>query len=165
MGSTLLSCGLLVINEWAELLVGHSTGNAHWDLPKGLIDPGEAALDCALREAREEFGLSFDPYRLYDLGRHPYYRGKDLHLFAVGVDSREVRPELCACTSYFPHYQTGESVPEIDAYAWADDPDLRSRLANSMQRLLLGRGLLARARRRLGVHEPARPDRVGPSGV
>ena len=165
MNAPQLSCGLLVINERAELLVGQSTGNEHWDLPKGLIDPGEAAVACALREAQEEFGLSFDPRCLYDLGRHPYYRGKDLHLFAVGVDSREVRPELCLCTSYFAHYRTGESVPEIDAYTWADEPELRLRLANSMQRLLLSRGLLARARRLLGVHESAGPDRIDPSGA
>ncbi|HRH74718.1 MAG TPA: NUDIX domain-containing protein, partial [Zoogloea sp.] len=44
MNAPQLSCGLLVINERAELLVGHSTGNEHWDLPKGLIDPGEAAV-------------------------------------------------------------------------------------------------------------------------
>ncbi len=146
LSTTLLSCGLLVINERSELLVGHSTGNEHWDLPKGLIDPGERPIDCALRETSEEFGLSFDPRNLHDLGRQRYYRGKDLHLFAVGVDSREIRPEECTCTSYFAHYQTGESVPEIDAYAWADDTVLPMRLANSMQRLLLGRGLLARAR-------------------
>ena len=80
MSSTLLSCGLLVINEQGELLVGHSTGSTHWDLPKGLIDPGETPIACALREAREEFGLVFGPERLVDLGRHAYYRGKDLHL-------------------------------------------------------------------------------------
>ena len=41
----LLSCGLLVINERGELLVGHSTGSTLWDLPKGLIDPGETPLE------------------------------------------------------------------------------------------------------------------------
>lgn len=28
MSDVKLSCGLLVLNEWGELLVGHSTGSA-----------------------------------------------------------------------------------------------------------------------------------------
>lgn len=141
-----LSCGLLVVNERSELLLGHSTGSSHWDLPKGLIEAGEAPASCALREAREEFGLEFAADRLVDIGRHFYYRGKDLHLFAVGATSNEIRPELCRCTSYFAHYETGRQVPEIDAFAWTADAQLPSVLANSMRRLLLDRGLLAHAR-------------------
>lgn len=150
MSTNLLSCGVLVISEDGQLLVGHSTGSAHWDLPKGLLEPGETPLACALREAREEFGLTFAAGSLIDLGRHAYYRGKDLHLFVVGVNSMEIRPERCTCTSFFPHYRSGESVPEMDAYAWADDAELNSRLAGSMRRLLLEKGLLDRARRRVG---------------
>jgi 8-oxo-dGTP pyrophosphatase MutT (NUDIX family) len=151
MTATQLSCGLLVINERAELLLGHSTGSGHWDLPKGLIDEGEDPMSCALREAWEEFGLGFGADRLIDLGRHAYYRGKDLHLFAVGTTSTETRPELCRCHSYFDHYVTGERVPEIDGFAWSDEAKLRTRLAKSMRRLLLDEALLARARALVGI--------------
>lgn len=146
MTITRLSCGLLVINERSELLVGHSTGSDHWDLPKGLIDSGEDPMTCARREAREEFGLEFSPDRLIDLGRHPYYRGKDLHLFGVRTTSAETRVDLCCCTSYFEHYRTGKEVPEVDEFAWADDAQLQTRLAHSMRRLLLEKALLAHAR-------------------
>lgn len=146
MTATQLSCGLLVINERAELLLGHSTGSNHWDLPKGLIDEGEDPATCALREAREEFGLEFAPDRLIDLGRYAYYRGKDLHLFAVVTTSTGTRPDLCRCTSYFEHYSTGQQVPEIDGFAWAGDLQLPSMLARSMRMLLLDKGLLAHAR-------------------
>lgn len=147
---TQLSCGLLVVDEHGGLLVGHSTGSSHWDLPKGLIDPGEAPLVCALREAREEFGLAFAPDRLIDLGRHAYYRGKDLHLFAVGTTKAETPADGCRCTSYFDHYVSGRRVPEIDRFAWADDASLPRMLARSMRRLLFERGLLARARACVG---------------
>ncbi|HJV27639.1 MAG TPA: NUDIX domain-containing protein [Aromatoleum sp.] len=146
MTANQLSCGLLVINECGALLVGHSTGAAHWDLPKGLIEAGEDPMTCALREAREEFGLDFGPERLIDLGRHAYYRGKDLHLFAVGTSSAETRLELCHCISYFEHYTTGQRVPEVDDFAWADDAQLDTMLAKSMRRLLLDKALLSRAR-------------------
>jgi len=146
MTANQLSCGLLVINEQGALLVGHSTGSSHWDLPKGLIEAGERPITCALREAREEFGLDFGPDRLIDLGRHAYYRGKDLHLFAVSTSSAETRIELCTCTSYFVHYATGRRVPEVDGFAWADDAQLHTQLAKSMRRLLLDKALLAQAR-------------------
>lgn len=146
----LLSCGLLVINERGELLVGHSTGSTLWDLPKGLIDPGETPLACALREAREEFGLDFAATPVEDLGRHPYYRGKDLHLFAVATAATTTRPQDCRCASFFDDPRSGRRLPEIDAYAWADDDGLGLRLGASMRRLLLGKGVLAAARARLG---------------
>ena len=150
MTRTQLSCGLLVINESGELLIGHSTGSAHWDLPKGLIDEGESPITCALREAREEFGLAFHAERLIELGRYAYYRGKDLHLFAVGATSTEIQPAQCLCTSYFDHYVTGERAPEVDDFAWADASRLRCLLAKSMRRLLLDKGLLMYAKSLLG---------------
>ena len=146
----LLSCGLLVINERGELLVGHSTGSPRWDLPKGLLDAGETPIECARREGQEEFGLAFAPTRLVDLGRFAYYRGKDLHLFAVAADSAAIRPQDCRCASFFDEPRSGARLPEIDAYAWADEARLGLLLGASMKRLLLGKGLLARARAALG---------------
>lgn len=141
-----LSCGLLVINERDELLIGHSTGSFHWDLPKGLLDDGEIPIDCALREAAEEFGLSFEPEQLHDLGRQAYYPGKDLHLFVVRTTLAATDIEECRCRSYFEHPKTGQSMPEVDGFAWSDEAELATRLAKSMKHLLLDKGLLARAK-------------------
>jgi len=116
MSETKLSCGLLVLNEFGELLVGHSAGNTIWDLPKGMIDEGEDAMGCALREAREEFGLKFAPDRLTDLGQHAYYKGKDLHLFWVRTTTKETQLDDMRCTSFFQHYVTKQTMPEIDGY-------------------------------------------------
>ncbi|WP_342129050.1 NUDIX hydrolase [Hydrogenophaga sp. OTU3427] len=157
MQKTVLSCGLIVLNEDGELLLGHSTGSSFWDLPKGLIDAGEDPLGCALREAREEFGLGFAPERLQDLGRHAYYRGKDLHLFGVATTRMETPLEGCACASHFEHPVHHTMLPEIDAYAWADHAALPRLLAHSMHRLLCVRGLLAHARRQLEPQPSTRP--------
>lgn len=86
----LLSCGLLVINERGELLVGHSTGSPLGP-PRASSMPAKPR-SSARREGQEEFGLAFAPTRLVDLGRFAYYRGKDLHPFAVRTTTAETRP-------------------------------------------------------------------------
>jgi len=78
-----LSCGILVINPAAELLLCHVTGAWHWDIPKGTAEPGELPRDAALRETREECGHDFEARPLLDLGRMAYRPRKDLHLFAL----------------------------------------------------------------------------------
>jgi 8-oxo-dGTP pyrophosphatase MutT (NUDIX family) len=40
-----------------EVLVVHRPNRQDWSLPKGKRHPGETALQCALREVREETGL------------------------------------------------------------------------------------------------------------
>ncbi len=40
-----------------EVLVVHRPQRDDWSLPKGKCRRGESALDCALREVREETGL------------------------------------------------------------------------------------------------------------
>ncbi|WP_455286547.1 NUDIX domain-containing protein [Cupriavidus necator] len=53
------SAGLVVVrrvaNEWHCLVL---RAYRNWDLPKGLPEPEEGPLQAALREAREETGLS-----------------------------------------------------------------------------------------------------------
>jgi putative (di)nucleoside polyphosphate hydrolase len=155
MSEAKLSCGLLVLNERGELLVGHSTGSALWDLPKGLIDEGEDPKSCALREAREEFGLKFAPNRLTDLGRHAYCPGKDLYLFWVQSTTHETQLDDLRCTSFFEHYVSKKTTPEIDGYAWADELQLRRRLGKSMRRLLLDKGMLAQCLSAADIDKPA----------
>jgi 8-oxo-dGTP pyrophosphatase MutT (NUDIX family) len=75
------SCGVLLLSPQRELLLCHATGAAHWDIPKGLGEPGETPRETAVRETFEETCLRVDPHRLLDLGRLAYRPGKDLHLF------------------------------------------------------------------------------------
>jgi putative (di)nucleoside polyphosphate hydrolase len=162
MSDTKLSCGLLVLNDLGELLIGHSTGNFIWDLPKGLIDEGEDPMSCALREAREEFGLKFTPDRLTDLGRHAYYHGKDLHLFSVQTTTAETNLDNLRCTSFFEHPASRQTLLEIDGFAWANETELHRRLGKSMRRLLLDRGLFAKCKSAFGVPKVKTPDSAQP---
>lgn len=58
-----LSCGLVLLNEDAEILLAHATETRHWDIPKGAPEPGESDREAALRETREETGLVLAPTR------------------------------------------------------------------------------------------------------
>jgi 8-oxo-dGTP pyrophosphatase MutT (NUDIX family) len=114
-----VSCGTLVVDGAGRLLICHVTGTPKWDIPKGLLDPGEDTLAAAMRELDEEAGLAFDAARFEDLGRFPYRRDKSLHLYRVEVGDE--LPELghLACRSFFPHHVTGEPTPETDGFRWA----------------------------------------------
>ena len=116
--TTVISCGVIVLNIRQELFVCHATGTARWDLPKGVADPGESPVEAAVREAWEETGLRLDQIVLDDLRVFDYLPGKQLHLFAlrVAVDAFDIT--ACRCRSTFPHRVTGQPTPEADGYAW-----------------------------------------------
>jgi 8-oxo-dGTP pyrophosphatase MutT (NUDIX family) len=111
-----LSCGVVILNPGRELLLCHVTGQNHWDLPKGGIDPGETPMQAALRETREEAGLVLQAEALLDLGRFQYTSKKNLHLFATclpRLDLKELR-----CESHYLDRHSGRHMPEMDGYGW-----------------------------------------------
>ena len=120
------SCGTLVINQRGEILLCHVTGTRHWDIPKGLQDPGETTLEAAVRELYEEAGLAFDSSAFEDLGSFDYRPDKRLHLYRVRAPADlDCLDHLC-CTSHFPHHITGKDTPEVDAFRWASRDGVRT---------------------------------------
>lgn len=145
-----LSCGVVVLNDAAELLLCHVTGQDHWDLPKGGPAPGEPPLATALRETREETGLVLDPSALLDLGRLAYRPRKDLHLFALRLPRLDTR--LLVCESHFSN-AAGRRLPEMDGYRWFPFADVPARVTGRMATVLCERLDLAALLHRLRTKE------------
>ena len=133
-----ISCGVVMLNAHRELFVCHTTGTSRWDLPKGVQDPGESALEAAVRETWEETSLDLESCALTDLGKYDYLPAKRLHLFALRVAMRAFDIRACRCHSTFLHHTTGLQTLEVDAYAWKPLDRLDDWCGKNMTRVLLG---------------------------
>ena len=132
-----LSCGLVILNEHAELLLCHVTGQDHWDLPKGGAHPGESPLNAALRETQEETGLRLSAEGLLELGRLDYRPKKDLHLYAVLMPRFD--PATLYCDSHFSQHSTGKRLPEMDGYGWFGFDRIGALCTSKLTAVLCGR--------------------------
>ena len=116
-----------------EILIGHTTHNTFWSLPKGVMEDGETEEECAKREVLEETNIDLSGQTLEDLGKHEYLKNKDLHLFRVKLAAI---PDNIMCTSFFELH--GRMVPEFDDFAWMlpEDDQLFSKLFNKQVEIL-----------------------------
>jgi 8-oxo-dGTP diphosphatase len=70
-----LAAGGLVLRDGPEIAVVHRPRYDDWSLPKGKLDKGEGFEEAALREVREETGLTCRIER--ELGDTSYHDRKD----------------------------------------------------------------------------------------
>ncbi|MCL4124728.1 UNVERIFIED_CONTAM: hypothetical protein GTU68_066372 [Idotea baltica] len=66
----LRAAGLVIFRRISSnveyLLMQTSYGEHHWTPPKGHVDPGESDLETALRETKEEAGLTAQDFNLFE---------------------------------------------------------------------------------------------------
>jgi len=100
----------------------------YWDFPKGEVRPGEAPLDTAVREVKEETGVDDLCFRWGDEYREtPPYRGGKVARYYLAESPRApvslpVSPEL--------------GRPEHHEHRWLPYAAARSRLAERVQPIL-----------------------------
>ncbi len=118
--------GGLVKNKKGEILLIFRRGK--WDLPKGKLDENETLLQCAVREVREETGLTRieageeinTTYHTYvDFGKHILKESHWYYMLATGEET------------LVP--QTEEDITEI---RWVKKKDLNSFLENTFPTII-----------------------------
>ena len=144
MNAAKTSCGVIV-SDGERILLGHATRSPRWDIPKGEAEPDEAFAAAAVRELREETGLSVMPAELTPLGVHAYLRGKDLALFGW-MPPVMPDPKTLDCHSTFT-LPNGTQLPEFDRFALFSWDEGLNRVGKNMARVLaeIGRAALNRA--------------------
>jgi 8-oxo-dGTP pyrophosphatase MutT (NUDIX family) len=124
MGLKLIkAAGGLVLNEKQEILMIFRRGK--WDLPKGKLDDGETIEACAVREVKEETGLTkLDLGPLITITHHTYFDTwlkeevmKETHWFQMYADTNQ---------SLIP-----QSSEDIETIEWVAPKNLAEKLMNS----------------------------------
>ncbi|KZE18674.1 MULTISPECIES: RNA pyrophosphohydrolase [Sphingomonas] len=122
--------GVMLLNRDGQVFVGQrldSTLEA-WQMPQGGIDDGEAPIDAAIRELREETGIGADKVRLIAEGPEELFY--DLPDDMIGKiwkgkwRGQRQRWFLFAFEGADDDIDIRTPEPEFRAWRWADPADL-----------------------------------------
>jgi len=103
-----LSCGIVLARKtergWLTLML---RAFRHWDFPKGMRERGEESLQAALREVREETGISEIEFRWGDryFETGPYSRGKIARYYVGQTHEKEVEMGISPATGQPEHHE------------------------------------------------------------
>lgn len=123
-----LSAGILVKCK-DKYVIGHVTGNSHYDIFKGRTEAGESLLQTAIRECREESSLIFSGSEMLYLGTFNYTPKKDLALFLARKDDVVAEDLYC-------EFLLENGDKEMDYYEILSFDDVLSKVGKSMRKVL-----------------------------
>lgn len=131
-GDKKVSCGI-ILTDGTQYLMCHPTGSYWWNIPKGVMDPGETYAEAAVRELKEETGLNASTKDIDYLGYFSYKRDKDLALFLMKVDTMpDVRQLFCAST----FKQGQKQLPEMDAFQIVSKQTFLEKINPSLRKII-----------------------------
>lgn len=133
------SAGILLFHirdERLRVLLVHPGGpfwqrkdDGAWSLPKGEYAGDESAADAAVREFREETGMSLSATRLIDLGEIRQRSGKRIRAWAAegDFDVNELTSNVFEL-EWPPRSGKTRQFPEVDSAQWCDPETARRKL-------------------------------------
>jgi 8-oxo-dGTP diphosphatase len=118
-----LAAGALFVDDAGRVLVVEPVYKPEWEIPGGMVEPGESPRAACVRELREELGLDLEPGRLLVTDWAPR-DGLDRVLFVFDGDTLTAG-QLAAIT-----------LPPDELASWAFVPpaDLGGRLVARLVR-------------------------------
>jgi 8-oxo-dGTP diphosphatase len=93
-----------LVNAYGQVLVGYNKKRMCWDLPQGVVEPGEMPFEAAIRETEEETGLQVqdDETELVGCFKHKtvgFIYPWETHLYMANcpnaADARNMEPTKC----------------------------------------------------------------------
>ncbi|XP_030039461.2 bis(5'-nucleosyl)-tetraphosphatase [asymmetrical] [Manduca sexta] len=126
------AAGLVIFRKYNQgvqfLLLQTSYGQHHWTPPKGHVDPGESDWVTALRETKEEAGLSEEDLEIYkDVSKTLHYDVKGKPKDVVYWLAKLRNPELEVKLSY--EHQDLKWLPLKQAQEVSGFEDMKKLLA------------------------------------
>jgi 8-oxo-dGTP diphosphatase len=115
----LVGVGAIIIDDGRVLLVkrAHPPLQAQWSIPGGVLEVGELVREAAIREAREETGLSVEPGELlgvYDRVLRNIEQRVQYHYVLVDFLCRRVAGDLAAASDAAEaRWFTREELPAL----------------------------------------------------
>ena len=115
----LVGVGAIIIEDARVLLVkrAHPPLQAQWSIPGGVLEVGELVREAAVREAREETGLSVEPGDLlgvYDRILRNAEKRVQYHYVLIDFLCRKVGGELTAASDAAEvRWFTREELPAL----------------------------------------------------
>lgn len=117
--------GIIVCNDFGNLLWTRRIGQNSWQFPQGGVDPGESPEQALFRELKEEIGLSRQDVKILGTTKswlkyrlpHRYIR-KDSFPLCVGQKQKWYMLRLISNESRIHFDETGH--PEFDHFMWVN---------------------------------------------
>ncbi|MBL1073724.1 NUDIX hydrolase [Nocardia sp. 2] len=124
-----MGSGILFVDDADRVLLVEPTYKDHWELPGGVVEAGESPYATAVREVREELGLTVTPGPLLVVDWLPPGRYPDdsiMYLFDGGVLGADRTRAITL------------QAEELRSWAWCDAAAVADRLPDRMVRRVEG---------------------------
>jgi ADP-ribose pyrophosphatase YjhB (NUDIX family) len=134
--SVVPSANVIVVNDQGDILMIRRTDNDNWAVPGGGMELGESITDAAVRETREETGVSCEITGLVGIYTNPRHvilytsNGEVRQEFSVVFTARPVGGQLQASSeSSDPQWVSPEAMPGLQMH-----PSMRQRIEHYLDK-------------------------------
>jgi 8-oxo-dGTP diphosphatase len=120
-----MAAGVLLRDGSGRVLLVEPTYKDYWEVPGGCVEADESPYDAAVREVREELGISVTPRRLLVVDWVPLRPDRTegvMFVYDGGIAGKELEKQI--------HLGQGE----LRSWAWSTESEADSRLSDLLAR-------------------------------